>query len=233
MSVMAYIEKRQHPTGTTYRARIRVQGMPPESASFPNRSLAKEWAHRKEAEMRAARYFPHDGGKKRTFASFTDLYIEKFLSKNPKSFSKQRQLMLWWKDKLGSYYLSHISPSMIATLRDELLSETTRRKSLRSTSTVNRYLAALSKAFTICVKELGWLKENPTQLISRPRENRGRERFLSKVEIEKVLLACSKSKSPYLHSIVLFALSTGARYGEILSLKWEDVDIVYGIAIFR
>ena len=50
---------------------------------------------------------------------------------------------------------------MLAELRDQLLKETTYRNSIRSPSTVNRYLAALSKALTTAVKEWGWLKENP------------------------------------------------------------------------
>lgn len=231
---MAYIEKRQHNNGViTYRARIRIQGMPDESASFPTRTHAKEWARKKESEMKEARYFPRNEGKNRTFAHFVDHYIEKILPKNPDAYTKQKQLMLWWKSHLGSYYLSHITPSMIAELRDQLLRETTRLYKLRSASTVNRYLAALSQAFNMGIKELGWLKENPVLFIQRPKENKARERFLSKEEVSKLLLACRLSKSPYLYAIVLFAISTGARRGEILHLKWTDVDTVQRIAIFR
>lgn len=231
---MAQIEKRTLPSGNfTYRARIRIQGLPEQSASFPTRTLAKEWARKKESEMKESRYFPRNDGKNRTFAMFADQYIAKILPKNPKALSKQRLHILWWKSKLGGYYLSHISPSMIAEMRDLLLSEITCRHKLRSPSTVNRYLATLSRAFTFCVKEYGWLKENPVLSIQRPKENKARERFLIKEDIEKLLDSCRKSRSPHLYPIVLFALATGARQGEILHLKWEDVDIIHGIAIFR
>lgn len=231
---MAQIEKRTYANGkSSYRVRIRLTGMPDISASFPLRSKAKEWALQKEVELKTARYFPRDDGKNRTFASFVDYYIEKFLPKNPKSYDKQQQLIQWWKARLGKYYLAHIAPSMIAELRDRLLHETTCRGSIRSSSTVNRYLAALSKAFSICIKELGWLKENPVLLISRPREGKACERYLSKQEIEALLNACQTSRSSSLYSIVVFALSTGARKGEILNLKWKDVDLVRGIATFR
>lgn len=221
---MAYIEKRTHSTGKiTYRARIRINGMPETCASFPTRTAAKEWAHRKESELKTSRYFPHEAGKYKTFASFVDLYIQRDLPKNPKAFSKQQQLMLWWKSKLGKYYLNHISPSLIASCRDELLAEATCRGSIRSPSTVNRYLAALSKCFTTCIREYGLLKENPTLFISRPPESKARERFLSLDEINHLLDACRYSRSPHIFPVVVFALATGARRGEILNLKWEDL----------
>jgi site-specific recombinase XerD len=104
--------------------------MPEHCASFPTRTAAKEWAHQRESELKNCHYFPHDSGKK-TFATFADLYIAHYLPKNPKAFSKQKQLMLYRKSKLGSYYISHISPSLIAQHRDELLSQITKRHKLR------------------------------------------------------------------------------------------------------
>lgn len=231
---MAQIEKRTHPSGKiTYRARVRIHGMPDISASFSTRTSAKEWAHRTESELKQTRYFPHEAGKNRTFATFVDHYISNHLPKNPKALSKQTQILQWWKSHLGKYYLAHISPSLIASLRDQLLSETTRRNTLRTSSTTNRYLAALSRAFTICIREYGWLKENPVLLITRPKENKGRERFLSLDEISRLRDACRYSRSPYLYPIVVFALSTGARRGEILNLKWSDLDFSNRTATFR
>lgn len=51
--------------------------------------------------------------------------------------------------------------ALIAEHRDILLNENTPRKSKRSPATTNRYLAALSHAFTIAVKEYGWIESNP------------------------------------------------------------------------
>jgi integrase len=229
---MAYIEKRIHNGKTTYRARIRVHGMPHKSASFSTRTAAKDWAHRAESNLKQSRYFPHDPGKT-TFATFVDRYISHQLPKNLKALAKQTQIMFWWKQHLGKYYLSHISPSLIATLRDTLLSQTTVRGTKRSPSTTNRYLAALSRAFTICIREYGWLKDNPVLLITRPAEPRGRDRYLTLDEISRLLDACRYSKSPYLYPIVAFALATGARRGEILNLHWSDIDFTNSRVTFR
>ncbi len=94
----------------------------------------------------------------------------------------------------------------------------------RSTSTANRYLAALTHVYTIAVKEWGWCNENIALKIRRSKEGKARDRFLEKEEISRLLSACKKSKSPYLHPIVLIALTTCARKGEILSLNWNDIE---------
>lgn len=230
---MACIDKRVHSTGKiTYRVRIRIHGMPPQIASFPTRTSAKEWARQKENELKQVQYFPHNPGKK-TLADLLDLYIERELPKNPKSYLKQKQLLGLWHLKLGQYYLSHIAPAHIAQVRDELLTESTPRGPQRSPATVNRYLAALSKVFTICIKEYGWLKENPILFIQRPSEPKGRERYLLLHEINQLLDQCRYCRSGLLYPVVFFALSTGARRGEILNLHWSDVDLENGVAHFR
>jgi integrase len=208
--------------------------MPLVSKTFLAYGEAKSWAKKKEAELLESSYNPKDFGKERTFADLADRYIEKELPKKPKSVSKQTQQLLWWKKHLGKYFLCHITAPMIAEIRDDkLLTETTYRGDLRSPSTANRYLAILSHAFTTAVKEWGWLKENPVCKVRRPKEGKARERFLSIKEIALLLEECRKSQSSYLYPIVLFAVTTGARKGEIVGLKWSDIDFVRGIATFR
>jgi integrase len=54
---------------------------------------------------------------------------------------------------------------------------------------------------------------------------RGRVRFLSDEERHQLLEACQASRNPYLYIVVMLALATGARRGELLSLRWPDVDL--------
>ena len=60
--------------------------------------------------------------------------------------------------------------------------------------------------------------------MSKPKEPRGRVRFLSDDERERLLDACRESDNPLLYTIVVLALSTGARKMEIMNLRWGDVD---------
>lgn len=231
---MAFIEKRKLKNGKiSYRARVRLIGSPEESESFPTRREAVAWSQRSEAEIREGRYFGREESKKRTFAELIDRYIEKELPKNPKGYKKQKMMLTWWKAQLGKYFLCHIASPLIAELRDKLLSEVTYRHKLRTPSTTNRWLAALSRVCTVAVKEYQWLKINPVKDIQRPRENKAKDRYLEKDEINRLLTSCQKSKSPHLFAVVSFLLASGARKSEVLGIKVGDIDFNRATATFR
>lgn len=114
---------------------------------------------------------------------------------------------------------------MIAECRDRLANGTTYRGGVRSPSTVIRYIAALSHALTLAVKEWGWIDDNPVRKVSKPKEARGRVRFLEQEDLARLLQICKESKNPYLFPIVKIALATGMRFGEIINLNWNQVDM--------
>ena len=62
--------------------------------------------------------------------------------------------------------------------------------------------------------------------VSKPSEGKGRNRLLSIEEKDRLLQACRLSPSPFLYPIVSIALLTGMRFGEIVNLKWEDIDFL-------
>ena len=97
-----------------------------------------------------------------------------------------------------------------------------------SPSTVTRYLAALSHAFTIAEREWHWVEANPLTKIEKPKQPKGRERFLADDERDRLLQACTESPSPYLYAIVVLAISTGMRYSEILGLRRQQIDLQKG-----
>ncbi|NBT86617.1 MAG: site-specific integrase, partial [Alphaproteobacteria bacterium] len=69
------------------------------------------------------------------------------------------------------------------------------------------------------------MQENPMLRIKKLKEPRGRVRFLSDEEREKLMQACKESQSQFLYLLVVLAISTGARKMELCSLNWEDVDL--------
>jgi len=93
-------------------------------------------------------------------------------------------------------------------------------------ATVVRYLAVLSHLYTVASSEWEWLETNPVRRVRRPKLPRGRVRFLDKDELCALLSACQQSGHPCLYPVVVIAVSTGMRHGEILGLRWQDIDLV-------
>lgn len=220
---MAYIEKRTKKDGTVhYRLQIKMKGFPIYTETFRRESDAKKKAKLVEAAMLEGRHFKNSEAQKHTVRELIERYGRDVLPGKPKA--KQERLFIWWKERLGEVLLKDLSPSLLVQCRDELLSGISARGKKRSPATVVRYMSAFSHALSIAVREWQWLDDSPMRKVTKPKEPRGRVRFLSSEERIRFLKACRESPSPYLYAIVVLSLATGMRQGEILRLKWEDVD---------
>jgi integrase len=188
---------------------------------------ARRWAARQEAAISEARAVPGSAARRHTVAEVVDRYCSTVLPhKRPKTIVNQRTQLAWWRDCIGHLRLIELTPSIIADHRDVLAQD-------RAPATVKRYVAALSHACTIAMREWQWLEENPCNRVSKPTEPRGRVRFLTDAERQRLLEACKASPSRSLYLVVLIALSTGSRKGEILNLHWSDVDLTHGRITFH
>ncbi len=176
---MASIEKRDTGDGVSYRVKIRVKGRPPQSATFERLTDARRWAQSTEAAIRERRYFKTTEAQRRTLGELVDRYIRDVVPQKGTWAGDQAKQLRWWRAELGRLMLSDVTPAVIAEARDKLAAGITVRGRQRSPATVNRYLAVLSHAFTLAVKEWGWLDDNPSRKVSKPREPRGRVRYLS------------------------------------------------------
>ncbi len=231
---MANIEERKTKDGRAhYRVLVRLKGHPAQSATFERKTDAKKWAQQTEAAIREGRHFKTTEAKRHTLADMIDRYVREVLPHKQKSYAKQKAQLDWWKDQIGPYCLADVTPALIAEQRDKLTQGVTVRGTRRSGSTANRYLAALSHVFSLAVKEWGWLDSSPLQKVRKHKEPRGRVRFLSDDERQRLLRACKESTNPYLYTVVVLALSTGGRRMEIMRLTWEDVDLQKGVLRFQ
>jgi len=231
---MANIQKRTAKDGkASYRALVRIKGFPLQSATFPRVTDAKKWVQSTESAIRENRHFKTSEAKRHTLAEMLDRYARDVLSKTPKKEIDQLHQLNWWKAEIGSYALADVTPSLIAQYRDKLAGGLTHYKTPRTPATVNRYMAALSVAFTTAVKEWGWLDDTPMRKVTKGKEARGRVRFLSDDERVRLLKACKESSNSYLYPVVVLALSTGMRQGEIMGLTWDVVDLNRGRAILH
>lgn len=228
---VANIQERTTDDGKVrYRVQVRLKGYPPQTATFERKTDAKEWAQRTEADMKAGRHIKTVEAKRHTVGEMIDRYVRYVIpTKKENSRGNQTRQLLWWRERLGRYLLSDVTPALISEARDELLQGTTQSKRPRSPSTVVRYMAALSHTFSVAVRDWGWLDDSPMRKVRKPREPRGRTRFLSEEEMALLLAACRQSRNRYLQTIVVIALSTALRQGEILNLSWDRVDLERGV----
>jgi integrase len=239
---MASIQRLLSPrTGrVSYRVQVRLRGHSSQSGTFRNRKDAERWASSLESGIREGRYFPNVAARRTTFAALTERYTRSVLADaRPERRSNAGHHIAWWLDRFGSLSLAEITPDHIAQARDALASQTYVRAKAspstngtitaaaykRSGATINRYLSTLSHIFATAVREWRLIDKNPVAEVSKKKESRGRARFLRDEERDALLVACARSAWPPLQTLVLLAISTGARRSELIHLKWTDISL--------
>jgi len=215
---MASIEKRTTQNGkTSYRVKIRLKGYPVQTTTFTRLTDAKKWVQDTESAIREGRHFKTAEAKKHTFDELVVRYCAELLPDYSEREQKERKSKLkWWGEGIGHCLLSDITPASITEQKSKLD---------RSPATIDKYLKNLSHAFNVAVNEWGWLEDNPVKKVKSPKLPRGRVRFLDDDEREKLLQACKDSSNDWLYLTVILALSTGMRQGELMGLKWKDINL--------
>lgn len=123
--------------------------------------------------------------------------------------------------------MDEISPILIEKYKRDRRATKTVRGTNRAPSTVNRELELLSKTFSLAI-DLDLAIHNPCQKVKRYREDNERNRYLSDDE-ETRLLAVLNGPRAALRPLVMLAIHTGMRRGELLSLRWMNVDFGRGL----
>ena len=214
---MAYFRKRQCKKGTRWQAVVRKGGRRSQVATFRTKGEAEEWANGIELAISKGAHLPSYEARKRTVRDLLGRYKETEIPKKRDQRNPTRQADFWIK-RLGDLKLQQLTRAAIVEVRDELAKG-------RAAGTVNRYLDLLSHACAVAEREWEWMDSNPLRKVSRLEEPRGRVRYLSDAEKDRLLDAAKGNSHPHLFAIVLIALTTGARKGEILRLRWRDVDL--------
>ena len=204
-----------------WRARVRRSGLPSLTKSFPTKTLALKWSQKVESdpEKFLAEQLPED----RQLMTVGDLVrkYEKEVTPTKKGRDKETyRIRILQRFHLSGVPLSDLKPHHIAKFREDRLKEV-------SAGTVLKDLSLLSAVINTGTTEWGLenvLRTNPVSMISKPRAPRPRDRRLEAGELER-LLAAGPSPNPWFRPVVLFAIETGMRRGEILSLTWENVHL--------
>jgi integrase len=127
----------------------------------------------------------------------------------------------------GKRRLVDISPFLVEKYKSERGKSKTRRGDVRAKATVNRELQLLSRIFTLAMRNKE-LRSNPCAEVEPFKGEVRRNRYLLPDE-EKRLMAVLIGRRAHLRLIVLIALNTGMRRGEILRLRKQDVNFHRGL----
>jgi integrase len=132
---------------------------------------------------------------------------------------------------LGAKIVREVTSVDIATYRDQRLLEVNpSTKKTLSTATVRLEMSLLSNFFDIGRIEWGICDGNPVANVRKPKIPPGRDRRLTPREDRLILRYCHNHSNSELYSIVVLALETAMRQGEILNLQWENLNLKTRVA---
>ena len=207
---MANIRKR----GDKWQVQVRRQGFPSRTQSFCPQEEAKAWGRAQELAMdrqEAGVYQPVTC----TLASILLEYRLKVTPGKKSHASETRRLNRLLKDPITSYRVCDLSPEVLAKFRDRRLEQGLRASGYD--------LQLIRHALNIAKAEWGvTLHSNPVDTIRMPPKPKPRERRLKPGEYELLLNYATVSQSWFIKPLIILAVETGMRLGEMLKLTWND-----------
>jgi len=180
----------------------------------PSKKLAEQVLKDIQVKIAKGEYLGIFEDRKIPFARFVQEYLEySRANKRPSTYRRDRTNVRNLLAAFEGHYLSEITPKMVEEYK-------ARRLERVSQASVNREITCLKHMYTKAV-EWGYVQRNPIKGVKRLKEPPGRLRYLTREEVTALLEACNS----HLRPIVVMALNTGMRKGEILSLRWRDIDL--------
>jgi len=229
---MATLVRRPGPNGRkVWQVRIRKKGWPQRTRTFDLKSDAVAWAKQVELEIDRGTFLYRAEAEATTLAEALERYRAEVLPRK-RSPAETGVLNRWLRHPLAQRPLPAVRGKDVAQFVRE------REAEGAGPNTIRLDLALLSHLYTVA--RSAWGLEslvNPVALIrgSRPRLPRGRDRRLLHGEQERLLAAC-RAYGRYgaygrrvgrccpIEGIVIFALETAMRRGEIAAMRWEHLD---------
>ena len=173
-----------------------------------------------------------------TVQSIVDAYMKVYAGRD----TTRLQRLSWWCTRMGAVTMAELTDDHVFEALEALATQRGRyyagkdadgravmkaKRRPLSPATLNRYQAALSAVLTWAqrrrITPKGW--NNPCRHVEFKPEHNAIVRFLSNAERDALLATCRASTWPRLYLLVLLALTTGARRGELAALRWRDVDL--------
>lgn len=213
---MASIRKR----GDVWQARVRRYGYPDEVKSFPNKADAEAWARSIESEMDRSQYVSRTEAEHTTFGEVIQRYLNAVTVTKRGCKEETIRLSAILRHRITQLSMANLTPQVLADFRDE-------RLLVCKANTVNRDLVVLSSIINHAKREWGINIQNPVAMIRKPTMPPGRDRVLSQLEEVTLLdvLAPIGRRNPIMQDLVIVAIETAMRRGELLGMRWDHVNL--------
>lgn len=193
------------------------------STGTSDKRLAEAILSKVKVQIIEGRFFEKQEAQERTLAELLDRYASEHAARR----ANHRRELTSIQNLTGFFgnpKLDHITPKLIVAYKNKRYTDGVKP------ATINRELATLKKAFNLARREWEWCADNPVCRVSMERENNTRDRWLTVEEEQRLLQAVS----PWLRDVIIFAVNTGMRMGEILALTWAGVDLFRRtVTVFR
>jgi integrase len=203
-----------------WQARISRKGEQSLVKTFQSKEDAERWARSIEVEWDKGTYTNTHQAQKTTFGELIERYLREVTPTMRGAGADTIRLKAIMRRPIAKVNTLLLNSSLIAKYRDERLKEV-------SAGTVIRELAYFSSIINHARREWGINVANPVLLVRKPPSPQGRNRILTYEEEQKLLYACEPkvNRNIYTRPFVILALETAMRRGELLGLKWINIDI--------
>ena len=217
---MATIRKRNGK----WQAQVRRTGHAPRAQSFAAKGDAQEWARSVERELDRS-LIPQNPRRLAaiTVSELLTRYRTEVTPKKRGSASEGKRIEVFLREPWAALPLARVTAQVFARHRDQRLRQA-------RPGTAIRELGLLRSIFETARRE--WdvpMQENPLALVKKPVAPEGRDRRLRDRELRLLLQECAKRGHDWLQAGILLAIETGMRRGELLNVRWNDID--FGSAV--
>lgn len=203
---------------------VKRKGHPTLSNTFDLKKDAEKWGRYQEQLIDAGQWIDRTEAEQTTLEELLKRYAKEISTTKRGKEVEVTRINALCRTTIAKHSVAAITGKRLAQWRDLRLTEV-------SPSTVTRELQLLGHAFTVAIREWGFgLNSNPVSLIRKPAPNKARDRILNEEQRQALISSVGRCQNPWVKPVVIFALETATRRGEILSLSWDDVDLERRVA---
>jgi integrase len=203
-----------------WQARIIRDGYPDQTKTFETKADAEKWARSVESEIDKGQFINVSEAQRTTLGDLIGRYLVEVTPLMKGASEDTIRLKAIMRKPIARWSMANLNAARIAAYRDERLKEV-------SGGTVIRELAYISSIINHARREWSINVPNPVQMVRKPQTPQSRSRVLTDDEVSKLLTALEPTgrRSRWTKPAVQLALATAMRRGELLSLKWEHIDL--------